>query len=581
MPRALVVGLGQSGLAMARWLAREGWALRLADTRSDPPMLAALQAQVPGAALAAGPWDAALLQDVELVAVSPGISPLQEPLLGLLASAQGQGIAVAGEIELFARALEGLRQGRGYAPRVIGITGTNGKTTTVRMVTRMLAEGGRSVCAAGNISPSALDALQAAQDADALPEFWVLELSSFQLATTRSLACTAAAILNITQDHLDWHRSFDHYCESKWRIFAPTTFRVVNRDDPATSPAPGEPAPGAGSEAGSGPGFGEAGGASFGAGAPRQLGQFGLLRESDLAWLACTDEAPPPRRRRRGGREPAAMTLLGPAPLEDGELPAVHRLMPVDALPLRGTHNALNALAALALVRAVGAPLAPALRALKSYVGEEHRTQSIGRIGGVEFIDDSKGTNVGATVAALAGLSASAVGGAAPAGADPRGAAPDGSAVRDPRRIVVILGGEGKGQAFAPLAAAVAAHARAAVLIGRDAGLIAAALEPSGVPLQFATDLRAAVQSAAALARAGDIVLLSPGCASFDAFRNYAHRGEVFRAVVRELSDAAAAPGAAPDKVPGAVSAATSGDAAAPGPGAVADTAPDVQADPR
>ena len=518
MARALVIGIGESGLAMARWLARQGWELRLADTRPAPPMLAALQAELPAAQHAPGPWDAALLEGVDLVALSPGLSPHHEPLQGLLALAAARGTDVAGEIELFARALADLAARRAYAPRVIGITGTNGKTTTVRMVARILEAAGRSVRAAGNISPSALDALAAAIDADALPEFWVLELSSFQLATTATLSCAAAAILNITQDHLDWHADFADYRAAKLRIFARATFRVINRDDPATRDLLQAAAPGAGPP--------EAGGASFGASAPQQQGEFGIVREAAIAWLACTDEAPLPVRRRRGGREPAGAALLGPAPLGQGELPAVHRLMPAEALPVRGTHNALNALAALALARAVGAPLAPALRALGSFVGEAHRTQTVARIAGVEYVDDSKGTNVGATVAALQGLAATG------GGADAAG---------DPRRIVVILGGEGKGQSFAPLAEAVGRHARAAVLIGRDAGRIAEALEGLDVARVHAADLRAAVGVAADLARPGDIVLLSPACASFDAFRNYAHRAEVFCAAVAERAAAAEA----------------------------------------
>jgi UDP-N-acetylmuramoylalanine--D-glutamate ligase len=545
MKRALILGLGESGIAMARWLAREGWELRVADTRAAPPMLAALQTELPNTQVAVGAWDASLLDGVELAALSPGLSPQQEPLRSLMAEAARRGLDVVGEIELFARALENLRTARAYAPRVLGITGTNGKTTTVRMTARMLESGGRSVCAAGNISPSALDALRAALDADRLPEYWVLELSSFQLATTASLSCAAAAILNITQDHLDWHGSFADYRASKLRIFAPSTFRVFNRDDPATRELGAEPAvPGVGHSA--------ACAASFGVAAPQQLGQFGLAREAGLLWLACTDEAPPPRRRRRGARAgaDAGASLLGPAPLEEGEMPLVHRMMPVDALPVRGTHNAMNALAALALVRAVGAPLAPALRALGAFQGEPHRTEHVARIGGVDYIDDSKGTNVGATVAALEGL------GTPVAAGEPQA-----------RRIVVILGGDGKGQSFAPLAAAVERHARGALLIGKDAPLIAQALHEIDVPLLFPGDLAAAVRAAAELAQAGDIVLLSPACASLDAFRNYAHRAEVFRAAVAALAGTAPQPAGVP--APGVHETPDAAPAAAP-PGAAA-----------
>jgi len=234
---ALVLGLGESGLAMAAWLAGDGWNVRVADTRAAPPMLAALQAQLPAVRFAGGAFEHALLDGVELVALSPGLSPHQEPLRALLHEARARGIESVGEIELFARALAHLAAERGYAPRVIGITGTNGKTTTARMVAQMIATGGRRVALAGNISPSALDALRAALDADALPQYWVLELSSFQLAGTRSLQCWAAAVLNVTQDHLDWHPDFDDYRAAKLGIFAPQTYRVVNRDDPLTQPA--------------------------------------------------------------------------------------------------------------------------------------------------------------------------------------------------------------------------------------------------------------------------------------------------------------------------------------------------------
>ena len=489
MKQALVLGLGESGLAMARWLARAGWQVRVFDTRADPPMLAQLRARVPQAQFAVGLPAVEQLDGIDLLAVSPGLSVRLGPVCPLVAGAQTRRIDVVGEIELFARALEQLRRERNYTPGVVGVTGTNGKTTTVRMLGAMIERWGRSVCVAGNISPSALDALREAIDAQRLPEFWVLELSSFQLATTQTLACTAAAVLNVTQDHLDWHNSFEDYVACKARVFGPSTVFVVNRDDPQVrsmrSPA--------------------GRGMSFGAGAPSGPGEFGLVREAGLTWLACTQEEFAPRRRRRAGAE---------AP-SGSEASAVHRLMPAEALPVRGTHNALNALAALALYRAVGGPLAAALRALSEFHPEPHRTQTVAQIDGVEYIDDSKGTNVGATIAALRGL------------ADPAGGA---------RRIVVILGGDGKGQAFEPLAEVVRAHARAVVLIGKDAARIAQALEGIDVPKTFAADLPAAVRAAADRAQPGDIVLLSPACASFDAFRNYAHRAEVFVGAVRELS---------------------------------------------
>jgi len=522
MARALVLGLGESGLAMARWLARDGWELTVADTRAAPPALDALRAALPqarfvGAALAAGAAEG-LLEDAALVALSPGLSPRADGVRELLAAAGRRAVECLGEIELFARALAALRAERGYAPALLGVTGTNGKTTTVRMAGRMIERSGRSVVVAGNVSPSALDALRVALEARALPEVWVLELSSFQLAATRSLACTAAALLNVTEDHLDWHADMADYLASKRRIFGPATVQVLDRDEEPTRSLAREAAA-------------QSRVLTFGRSAPAAPGQYGLVREGGLTWLACTDEEDAPRRRRRAPRAaaaaPAPADAVGaaaalaadPPPGAAAEAPRVHRLMPLDALAVRGTHNALNALAALALVRAIGVPLAPALHALQEFQADPHRTQSVARIGDVEYIDDSKGTNVGATIAALRGL------------ADEPGAA---------RRIVLILGGDGKGQSFAPLAEAVRAHARAVVLIGRDAPRIEEALHGIDLPLRHAADLAAAVGAAAALARPGDRVLLSPACASFDMFRDYAHRAQAFVAAVRALAPAAA-----------------------------------------
>ena len=549
MQRALILGLGESGLAMARWLARDGWAVQIADTRAQPPMLDALRAAVPEAVFRHAAFGAELLQaalppaepaaDARLLAVSPGLSPRDPALRAMLDAAAAAGVEAVGEIELFARALARLREERGYAPRLIGITGTNGKTTTTRMVAAMLARWGRSVAVAGNISPSALDALRAAADVDALPDFWVLELSSFQLASTRSLVCDAGVVLNVTQDHLDWHESMQEYAASKARIYAPATYAVVNRDDAfVRRMGPNAEPDVAASEAPGGKRAKKrskregtiAPGASFGTDAPVAPGQFGLVREGDLAWLACTDDAPLVRRRRkpaavRAGEDadPAAPELAAapaPAPILDEEPLFVHRLMPADALGVRGLHNAMNALAALALARAVGCPLAPALRALQAFRGEPHRTQTVATVGGVEYVDDSKGTNVGATVAALEGLAAGG------------------------RRIVAILGGDGKGQSFVPLADAVRAAARAVVCIGRDAPQIEHALRETGVEYVRAEDLPAAVRAASGLARPGDIVLLSPACASFDMFRNYAHRAEVFAAAVADVARAGVEPAA-------------------------------------
>ena len=482
--QALVLGLGESGLAMALWLARCGAAVRVADTRNAPDRLQALREQAPDAAFVGGAFTESLLDGVDFIAVSPGLAPARE-LAPLEAPVAARGIPFVGEIELFAQALDALREERGYAPKVLAVTGTNGKTT-VTSLTGLLAErAGLSVQVAGNISPAALDMLRQRLDADDLPQLWVLELSSFQLHATRSLRADAATVLNVTQDHLDWHGDMASYAADKAKIFGAGTVRILNRDDPLVMAmaAPGAPL------------------LNFGSDEATLPGSFGLVQENGMLWLT---EAVPAEEGERKRRKK-----------DDSAVPvAQKRLMPADALQIRGRHNALNALAALALCRAIGLPLAPLLHGLRDYRGEPHRVELVASVGGVEYYDDSKGTNVGATVAALNGL----------------------GAARNVPQLILIAGGDGKGQDFSPLAAPVARHARAVLLIGRDAGTLRAALAGAGVDLVDCDTLEQAVQQAAALAASGDAVLLSPACASLDMFRNYAHRAEVFVDAVRELA---------------------------------------------
>jgi len=501
MRRALVLGLGDSGLAMARWLAREGWQIRVADTREDPPMRAALCQAQPEVDLVLGPFELTSLEGVELLAISPGLPPHRPPAAALVAAARKAGLPVVGEIELFAQALTRLRTERGHQPKVIGVTGTNGKTTTTRLTGKMVQACGRDAAVAGNIAPCALDVLAARLEASRLPEVWVLELSSFQLETTASLVCHAGAILNISEDHLDWHETMAHYTRAKQRILVRGATAVLNRADAAVMAL----AP-AGARA-----------SSFGPDAPVRSGEFGLVHDRGIDWLALAEGPGEPAPRRRA---------LHP----DDAAVFIRRLMPSDALRIHGRHNALNAMAALALARAIGCPLGPCLQALREYRGESHRTERVAVKAGVEYYDDSKATNVGATLAAIEGLAAGG------------------------RKLVVILGGDGKQQRFAPLAAAVAAHARATILIGRDGPLIGQALQGIAVPIESAATLPEAVRRASALALAGDAVLLSPACASFDMFRNYAHRAEVCVQAVQELSDpqGAAARGASPGDDPAA-----------------------------
>ena len=593
----LILGLGASGLAMARWCARHGAQVTVADSREQPPQLSTLRTEWPQVQFVAGPFSADLVQGNTVRAVfrSPGLAP--EVVAPVVEAARAAGLWQGGELGLFAAALRELRERFGYAPQVLAITGTNGKTTVTSLTGQLVARAGKSVKVAGNIGPTLLDTLgealaqaevdaqaleareareaaeraaedaaqreaelaaarvakdaaeaatsasdsqdraladlgagqEADQDADqdadqhgvqspsdtladdesealvavpppialsamarVLPQVWVLELSSFQLEAGDDFEPTAATVLNVTQDHLDWHGSMAAYAAAKSRIFGQQALMLLNRDDPLVMGMLPEPVrvklqkPQQRAHL------------SFGADMPQRPGDYGIETVNGMTWLVRAMEADETRRRKK----------------DEIEELFIQRLMPADALRIRGRHNAVNALAALALASSAGCPLAPMLYGLREYRGEPHRVEPVAMVGEVEYFDDSKGTNVGATVAALQGLGAE-------------------------RRLVVILGGDGKGQDFSPLLAPVAQHVRAVVLIGRDAPRIREALQETGVVMQSADDLPQAVQACAALAQPGDAVLLSPACASLDMFRDYAHRAEVFRAAVAQLAQAA------------------------------------------
>jgi UDP-N-acetylmuramoylalanine--D-glutamate ligase len=454
--RVLVLGLGETGLSMARYLDRRGARLRLADTREEPPALDALGRAMPHAEVALGRFEERLLEGVDMVALSPGL-----PLAGPLPSAAAaRGIEIVGDVELFARALPA-------HAKVIAITGTNGKTTVTALTGAMVRAAGIDCEVAGNISPAVLDALMAREDDNSVPDAWVLELSSFQLETTASLAPVAATVLNLTEDHLDRYADMAAYAAAKARIFAGGGVQVLNRED-AHSRAMAVPGRRV---------------VTFGLDTPVSNDDFGLLKVRGEWWLA-RDTTP----------------LLGVAEMR-----------------LEGLHNAANALASIALAREVGVPCAAALGTLRTFRGLPHRVERVGDRNGVAFYDDSKGTNVGSTVAALSGFARQQAGSGA--------------------RVVLIAGGDGKQQDFTPLAAACAAATRAVVLIGRDAPQIERALAGSGAVVVAAASMEDAVERAAGIARPGDAVLLSPACASFDMFRNYRHRGEVFRAAVERLGE--------------------------------------------
>ncbi len=489
--RVLVLGLGETGVAVVRWVLRQGGQVRLCDTREQPPGLSQLGELAVDMHLGLTSWPASLLDGVTRVVPSPGLNPRDEPQASLLAESRARGIAIDGEIELFAQALQRLQLQRRYRPVVLGVTGTNGKTTVTALTGHLLQGAGLQAAVAGNISPPALHALMQALDADSLPEVWVLELSSFQLESTHSLKLDAGVVLNLTQDHLDWHGSMEAYAQAKARLLQMSTLAIVNRQDAWVM--------------GMVERLEELRVRSFGLDLPRLVGDLGLLPETGLDWLCevqaedldlpVTAPVDGPRKRR-----------TAPRPRSTGRL---QRLMPADALRIAGRHNQLNAQAALLLARAAGPGWARLLGPLQQYTGEPHRVQFVRSVAGVDCIDDSKGTNVGATVAALEGLA---------------------------RRCVLIAGGQGKGQDFTPLAAPVARHARAVMLLGQDREAIATALAATGVALHRVESIEQAVHQGLAVAEPGDVLLLSPACASLDMFRSYAHRAAAFVAAVDEAA---------------------------------------------
>ncbi len=435
--RALVLGLGRTGLSVARYLQRRGVGIRVADTRACAPGTAELQARVPEAELRSGAFTPDLLDGMAHVVISPGLS-VQQPVVQ---EALRRGLPVVGDIELFAREAQ--------AP-VAAITGTNGKSTVTTLVAGLASAGGCRTLAGANLGEPALDLLERP-----VPDLYVLELSSFQLETTYSLQTVTSTVLNVTPDHMDRYATLAEYAAAKARIFDGCDVAVINADDAVVRAMP-------------------------------RAGQRVLsfsLQSSDADYHL--GSVPAPVIMRRG--EP---------------------LLPLSAMRIKGNHNAANAMAALAMVEALGVPLAPALDALASFGGLPHRSQWVADVAGVTYVNDSKGTNVGATLAAVSGMGGP---------------------------LVLIAGGDGKGQDFGELRAAFAGKVRHAVLIGRDAPALEATL--TGIcTTERAVDMRAAVHAAHAAAQPGDTVLLSPACASLDMFRDYTHRGDEFAAAVRSLA---------------------------------------------
>jgi UDP-N-acetylmuramoylalanine--D-glutamate ligase len=443
---SVVVGLGKTGASCLRYFARHGIAAAATDSRQSPPGLAELGSLAGKLDIRLGSFDLSLLDGASQVLMSPGVS-LDEPIAR---AARARGIEVLGDVELFARAV--------HAP-VIGITGTNGKSTVTSLVAAMAGAAGRRVLAGGNLGTPALDLLD-----QPVPDLYVLELSSFQLETTTSLNLKGAVVLNVTADHMDRYATVHDYARAKERIFAHAATVVRNADDPLVMAMAGAAPREAGDRA-----------------APKVVTFSTQRTDADYCLL------------REGAR--SFLCRHGAAVFE------------MARMKIAGLHNTANALAALALGDAAGLPLAAMLKALEAFPGLPHRSTWIADFGGVRYVDDSKGTNVGATLAAVVGL---------------------------PGPLVVIAGGLSKGQDFAPLATAFKGKVRHVVLIGKDAGDVERALA-GVVSTERAASMQDAVAAAARAAEPGDTVLLSPACASFDMFRDYGHRGDVFAAAVRSL----------------------------------------------
>jgi UDP-N-acetylmuramoylalanine--D-glutamate ligase len=450
--QVLVLGLGDTGLSMTRWLVRHGARVRVADTRADPPHARTLACELPGIRISIGAFQEADFADIDAIAISPGIDRRTGPVN----DAARRGVAVLGDVEIFAQALPRLSRARKRSrPKVLAITGSNGKSTVTSMTGAACKAAGRETIVAGNIGLPVLDAITAIEDGAALPDVFALELSSFQLESTSTLDPDAAAVLNVTEDHLDRYDGMADYAAAKARIFQGDGAQILNRQDTwsAAMALPGRRV------------------VTFGLDAPDRAEDWGL-REDSLCHGSVA-------------------------------------VMRAAELPVAGLHNAANALAALALGCAAGVGVESMLGGLRRFEGLPHRLEKVEEIRGVTFYDDSKGTNVGATVAALNGMTTP---------------------------VVLIAGGDGKGQDFSPLGPAIAARCRAVVLIGRDTPFIEAVVAPAGFTPLHARSMEDAVRLAFGAARRGDAVLLSPACASYDMFRSYVHRGECFVEAVRALA---------------------------------------------
>lgn len=440
----LVVGLGKTGLSIARYLKRRQLPFIVFDTRQQTPLADAFKKEFVGVELFLGDFPESLYSEIKTILCSPGVS-LDEPFLQ---KARDKQIPISGDIDCLVECID--------AP-IIAITGTNGKSTVTTLVGEMVKAAGLRAAVAGNIGLPVLDML----DVGVQYDIWVLELSSFQLDITQALKPLAACILNVTPDHLDRHHTLEAYINAKQRVYRDANVIIYNRHDEQTKPVNNNPL---------------AMLSNFGLNTPK-AGEWGLITKKGETFLAKGDEP----------------------------------LLSVNELRIRGRHNWENALAACALAQAAGIGIEPMKAVLKRFAGLPHRCQWVRTLNGVDWVNDSKGTNVGASLSAIEGI----------------GAALEG-------KVVWIAGGVGKGADFSELAPAVAQYVRTAILLGLDAYKIAQCLSKETAIVHVA-NLDEAITTARQHALPGDVVLMSPACASFDMFRDFNHRGDDFIAAVHAL----------------------------------------------
>lgn len=438
-PFTVVVGLGKTGLSCAQFLAQKNQSFAVMDSRTEPPQLEKFTQICPNIKLLLGQLSENLLEKAEEIILSPGIS-LQEPLIAKQAA---KGKSIIADIELFAREIK---------KPIIAITGSNGKTTVTTLVGLMMKAAGFNATVCGNIGEPVLQQIRTKTD------YYVIELSSFQLETTFSLHSKAAIVLNISEDHMDRYTTFQDYLMAKQRIYARCQTPVVNADEPEIWKH-----------------------LSF----TGKLLSFGLKASADFSLIKC--------------KQQIYIAYRG------------EQLVPIKELKLNAHHHLQNAMAALAIGTAVNIPIAAMLQVLRDFPGIRHRCQLIRTRYRVDYFNDSKGTNVGATQASIVSLGQLAKG-----------------------QLILIAGGQGKNADFSPLRESVRRYVKEVILIGEDASILEKALKGYTI-IKHANSINEAVNQAATVARAGDIVLLSPACASYDMFRNYEHRGDVFINAVKAL----------------------------------------------